>query len=350
MNVVLTTDSIIERDESLELLEFLLNMYPEAKVYTLAHNKESIVGPVQMSPIYSSFMSNVVKTKSDFIKKLFLIPSAAKTLKLPEDTDLVISITTGFAHGIEIPKNAKHIVYLYSWNEWFQNYRLSWHLFFKSFVNSWRTALIKSDLNEIVCSSAALKKSLEINADVIPPVFKAGDYHFVPDEKFDFNYEYFLVFTKNVAQNTIEDLYSIAHEHKINIKFYGPDDNFEKLKQPSQYTEFLGDHCQGTAGVYMQNAKAVFDLSYSEFPTQALAGLSCGRPVIVLDSATTREFIKNEYAVFVDDLSKSNLVIVIESMGEVFKNFDRPELRRNALKYNGRIFKTKLHKKIRSII
>ena len=50
----------------------------------------------------------------------------------------------------------------------------------------------------------------------------------------------------------------------------------------------------------VDNAKAFIDLTNLEFPAHALGSLCNGRPVVVLDSPVNKEFINNEFAVFVE--------------------------------------------------
>ena len=67
-----------------------------------------------MRRIFSTFLSNKVKSKNQLHENSFLIPSASKNLFIPCSVDLIINISNGYSQGIKKCEKTKQITYLYS--------------------------------------------------------------------------------------------------------------------------------------------------------------------------------------------------------------------------------------------
>ncbi len=95
------------------MLEALLEIFPEAHVYTLLYSRECTAG---------KFHANIYKTSTmDFglarrKHRLFipLMPSAMKSLRPREKYDLIISDSAGYAKGIPHDRSTFHLSYCYT--------------------------------------------------------------------------------------------------------------------------------------------------------------------------------------------------------------------------------------------
>jgi hypothetical protein len=109
MKVAIVCDQLVERTPTHSIIELVANLYPKSTIYTLAHKKGKVLGPLEMHPIRSSFLSNEVESIEDLRTKAFLIPKAIKTLKVPCSFDAVISISSGLAQCISKCENSKKL-------------------------------------------------------------------------------------------------------------------------------------------------------------------------------------------------------------------------------------------------
>ena len=130
------------------VLEALCEMYPEAPIYTLIHRKGSSSPLIEPKVIHTSFLDKIPGIYKHYRKFLPLMPLAVELMKIPEDTELIISSSHCVIKGIKKPKSAKHFCYIHSpmrymydqFENYFRNSPLHIKLsawFFKPFLRFW---------------------------------------------------------------------------------------------------------------------------------------------------------------------------------------------------------------------
>lgn len=124
MKVALVHDWLNNKMGGGELvLEQLAEMYPEAPIYTLAYNPETIQGhfdEYRIRPSYLQRFPGWLRRRQRYL--LPLIPSAVEQFDLSE-FDVVISSSTAFAKGVITKPETLHICYCHSpmrfaWDYW----------------------------------------------------------------------------------------------------------------------------------------------------------------------------------------------------------------------------------------
>jgi hypothetical protein len=344
VNVVIGIDTLIEKDNATVLLEPLIHMFPKAQILTLCHVQGQFKSPIENLQITSTFLSKFVASKFDFYHRTSLIPSACKTLKVPKDTDLFISLSSGFAHCFSCPDSVKHVSYIFEYSKFFKNDTTFWQQIFYPYAKNFQKKCLDK-VDEVVYSSRSLAKALNANENskVIIPVFGIDDFPFVVDDEHPYKFDHYVAVSNGVNISEFKLLLDTFVENKLELKIVGQDSAFEKYKS-YENLEFVGDHCNGPISFNTHFAKALIDLTDDEFPAHSIGALCNGRPVLIKRTDTNLEFIPSEFAFFIDDVNKDSLSSLITEIEEKHESFDRKVLRRKALKYNGRIFKTKLHK------
>ena len=111
--IVITCDHLLKNGPMVEIVEHFSNLFPEAPIYTLAHRPGGVTGPLQHKRVFSTYLSNLVKTVEDLQSYRYLIPSASKKLKIPCSYDWAINITEGLSVGIQHCCQTKQVTYLY---------------------------------------------------------------------------------------------------------------------------------------------------------------------------------------------------------------------------------------------
>ena len=109
MKVAIVCDQLVERTPAHALVELVCNLFPEATIYTLAHKKGKVLGPVEMHSIRSTFLSNEVESLEQLKAKSFHLPRAIKSLPVPCSFDAVICLSSGIAHKFVTCAKSKKI-------------------------------------------------------------------------------------------------------------------------------------------------------------------------------------------------------------------------------------------------
>jgi len=342
MKTAICIDSLISRDDSIFLVEMCLNLFPNSEIYTLVHKQGGILGQIETRPIVSSFLTHKVNTIEDFKKSFWIMPSAVKGIPLHPSIEKVIVFSRGYIHGLKLPSHVKKYLYILEWDLINQDH-LGLQRFFKPFVNEWREKALR-EFPKIAVSSETLKAKLELpNAEVIQPTFRTEEYPFVKDEDHNFLFEHHLIYSHGLSSEQFESIAQVLTDKDEMIRVMGPTSHLEKLRSKFPKIDFAGDHCEATSAMYSHQAKAVWDFSPGYFPSKAFGGLCTGRPVVVEDNKVNREFL-TQGTYFLRDFSKNNINQIHSEISEGFLSFDRRALRRLGLKWNERLFKSRMVK------
>lgn len=338
MKTAIAVDSLLSRDEAVFLLELVLNLFPNSEIYTIAHKRGGILGQIETRPIVSSFLTHRVQTLDDFKKNLWILPSAVKGIPLHKSIEKVIVLSRGYIHSLKLPADVERFLYLIDWDMIEQDIK-GWRKWFLPYVNEFRTKAL-TQFPKIAVSSQALADRLDLpNAQVIYPTFRTEEYPFVKDEDHNFEFDHHLVYTHGMSR---EEFYTVVN-HILGqgdmVRVMGPDEDKKDIFANNPKVDFAGDHCEATAAMYSHKAKVIWELSQSFFPARAFGALCTGRPVVVRDNIINREFL-TEGVYFLD--LKQNLDEVFKKTNSEFLSFDRRSLRRKGLRWNERLFKTKM--------
>lgn len=340
MKTAIAVDTLFSRDEATFLLELVLNLFPNSELYTISHKQGGILGTVETRPIVSSFLSHRANTVEKFRKNFWIVPTAVKGIPLHKSIEKVIVLSRGYIHGLNLPPHVDRYLYVVDWDLFDQN-RVGWQKLFAPYVNDWREKALRNYL-KIAVSSETLKTRLELpNAEVIEPTFRTEEFPFVKDEDHNFLFTHHLVLTQGMEKEDFKTLASFLLGKGETVRILGPDEHLKGLLPENPRLEFGGDHCEATTALYSHQAKVIWDLSNGFFPVRAFGGLCTGRPVVVRDSALNREYLKTG-AFFVRDLS--NLDFVFGEVEASYLTIDRRSLRRAGLKWNERLFKSRMVK------
>lgn len=340
MKTAIAIDSLIARDESIFILELVLNLFPNSEIYTIEHKQGGILGQIETRPIVSSFLSHKVKDVSVLKKNFWILPSAVKGIPLHPSIEKVIVISRGYIHGLNIPSHVERALYILDWDGVPQK-ELGWQKLFAPYVNDWREKALRQ-YNKIAVSSETLKNNLELpNAEVIYPTYRTEEYPFVKDEEHNFLFTHHLLYTHGLSVQEFKTIMDVMTKRGEKVHVLGPDSHLEDLKKNYPDAYFAGDHCEATNALHSHQAKAIWDFSRSFFPSKALGGLSTGRPVVVRDEAVQREFLVNGVH-FVREISEDMINITLSEVAVNYMSVDRRSLRRLGLRWNERLFKSRM--------
>ncbi len=342
MKTAIAIDSLLLRDDSIFLVELVLNLFPDSEIYTIAHKQGGILGSIETRPIVSSFLTHKTKDSTVFRKNFWILPSAVKAIPLHPSIEKVIVLSRGYIHGLNLPPNVEKYLYILEWGLVDQT-NLGWQKVFAPYVNDWREKALRN-YPKIAVSSETLKNYLELpNAEVIAPTYRTEEYPFVRDEDHNFNFTHQLVLTNDLSKDEFRTIVKVLTDKNEMVRVLGPDAHLESVKKEFPKVDFAGDHCEATTAMYSHQAKAVWDFSKSFFPSKTFGAFSTGRPAVVRDGKIQREYL-TQGALFVPDFSEASISEAYSQVEQGHTAQDRKVLRRLGLKWNERLFKSRMVK------
>lgn len=340
MKTALAIDSLLFRDDSIFILEMVLNLFPNSEIYTISHKQGSILGTIETRPIVSSFLTHRTKDESVFKKNFWILPSAVKGIPLHPSIEKVIVISRGYIHGLNLPEKVERQLYILDWDLVPQE-NLGWQRMFRAFVNDWREKAL-TKYPKIAVSSEALKLKLELpNAEVIAPTYRTEEYPFVKDEDHNFLFSHHLVLTQGLSVSEFRTIAKFLLDKKETVRVMGPDAHLSEVKKEFPKLEFAGDHCEATTAMYSHQAKVVWSMEDAFFPSKAFGALATGRPAIVRDNPVNREYL-TAGTHFISAINESTLEPLYQEIESTHTTVDRKVLRRLGLKWNERLFKSRM--------
>jgi hypothetical protein len=342
MKIALCIDSLLLRDDSTFLFELVLNLFPNSEIYTIAHKRGGILGQVETRPIVSSFLSHKASRAEVLKKNFWILPSAVKGIPFHPSIEKVIVISHGYIHGLNFPKHIQSYLYLVNWDLIDQK-NIGWQKLFAPYVNEWREKAL-THYKKIAVSSEHLQQTMHLpNAEVIRPTFRTEEYPFVKDEDHDFMFDHHLLYTHGLSEKDFKKVVTHLISQEEMVRVMGPYEQWKGIQKEFPMVDFVGDHCEATAALYSHKAKAIWDFSESFFPAKAFGGFCTGRPVVVRETKLNKEYLSSGTH-FLKSFEKEDLVKLHQDIEGSYLSHDRRALRRQGLRWNERLFKSRMAK------
>jgi hypothetical protein len=331
MKIAFAIDLLLERTPEVQLLELLLAGHEDADVYCLAHVPGALQGEIERHRIIASPLGRLVSSTADLARRNWLLPSAARHLKIAADVEQVIVVSSGWAHVFPTGPSTRKHVWLYR----FDDPRTALRGLQRVFAPYHRQVKLAAlPAHATAYSSEALMKSLGRTGTVIAPSIDTEDFVFVPDESHPGDHPHHTVLLGGMDRASIARLVDVFAASNVPAKLLG-DPQGVAVKGSVELVE--GIHCSATTAAFTHGARSVWALGDLPFPEGALGALCCGRPVVVSDSAVNREFLGKGVGWYTSDWAATLGLVERDYLG-----VDRKSLRRQGLRWNGRLFKARM--------
>jgi len=336
VKIVVSCDAVVDRDYYLEAVEAVLDMVGDnCELYTLVHTPKSVVGPVEMRQIKSSFLSNFSKSWSDLLANSHLIPSASKNLFIPCSVDLIINVSRGFSHGIQKCAETKMLTFIVEDLYTRPRKKSFKEKFFSLLVKSFQRKGLKQ-ADELWTSRLDLiPSSYHDKAKLVRPPVNLGDYKILPDALFQ--RDYILVNAEPLNNDQASLAITSLEKAQIKFKFIGKDDHLEELKK-SHEQHFFGNRCGGEMAPLISGCLYLVDLEENDVPVWSLKAMASARPVLSAGNGFV-EFGEGFYPI------KGDIFSELQSIEE----FDKNKVRTKAVAFEELRFKHILNKELEMI-
>jgi glycosyltransferase involved in cell wall biosynthesis len=330
----------------------IADLYPEAPIFTLLHDEQGTNGRFAHRSITTSPLQRLGIDQSTFRHLLPLYPLAVKRLKLPE-SDVVLSSSSAFAHGIRVPEGAVHICYChtpfrYAWDE--ESYALgeispllrpllrrirTWDLSASRRVDSY---IANSQLTR-----QRIKRHYARDAPVIHPPVET--HRFAPGSPGDS----LLIVSEILRHKRLELALEAARRAHAPIQVVGAGPHHAALRDAYPEAEFLGRVSDEDLAELYASARAVLMPGMEEFGITAVEAQAAGRPVIAAAAGGALETVldgRTGRLARLDDVD--SFVRAIEGIEEL--DFDPAHAVQNAERFSVAAFERRLSAHVRGVL
>ncbi|MBI2428522.1 MAG: glycosyltransferase [Ignavibacteriales bacterium] len=352
MKVALVHDWLTGMRGGEKCLEVLCELYPDAPIYTLLHNKGAMSPLIESKKIFTSFIDSLPGKETKYRSYLPLFPTAIEQFDF-SSYDLVISTSHAVAKGAKVREEALHICYChtpmrYVWemyDEYFGKHKAGF--FTRTAMSILRPHLQQWDVrtaNRVryyIANSENVKKRIQRyyhrDAEVIfPPV---DTDLFTLSNKSD---GYYLMVTALVPYKRVDLAISVFNDLDEKLLIVGKGTETDTLKSMAKSNiEFLGWRSDEELARLYAGCKALIFPGEEDFGIVPLEAMACGKPVIAYGKGGALEtVVEGKTGFFFHEQTIESLLQAIKKANST--TFNPQEIRNHALRFARPIYKQKM--------
>ncbi len=334
-----------------KVLEVFCELFPEAPVFTLFHDRERTGSFINSRKVETSFLQNFPLWKKHYRNYLPLFPLAVEQFDL-RDYDLVLSSSHCVAKGALAPSSACHICYCHT------PLRYAWDMYREYFgarMNPLRKALVYPVTHYLriwdACSSTRVDHFIansEFVGGRIEKFYRRQSTVINPPVDTDFfrpgggEGDYFLLVSALAPYKRVDIAVSAFSRNGLPLKIAGGGPLESRLKKRAgKNIEFLGEVPREELKSLYSGARAYVFPAEEDFGIAPVEAMASGTPVIGLGRGGLLEtVVDGETGVLFSRQEPGSLMRAVEEFGRL--KFDPQKLRAHALRLDRKIFKKKM--------
>jgi glycosyltransferase involved in cell wall biosynthesis len=334
----------------------IADLYTDAPIFTLLHDEQATGGRFAGHSVTTSPLQGLGVSQATFRRLLPLYPGAVGRLRLPE-SDVVLSSSSAFAHGVRVPEGAVHVCYCYT------PFRYAWDEEADALgeispllrpllrlqlrrMRAWdRSASARVDAYIAISafSRERIKRHYGRDAAVIHPPVET--HRFAPGNPGDA----LLVVSELLRHKRLRLALEAARRARAPIRVVGAGPHHDALRDAYPEAEFLGRVSDEDVVELYASARAVLVPSVEEFGITAVEAQASGRPVIAAAAGGALETVLDGQTgrlVRLDDVD--SFARAIEGIDEL--DFDPARAVRNAERFSVAAFARRLSAHVTAIV
>ena len=313
-------------------LEVLCELFPDADLYTLLHQKGKLSQNIESRSIRTSFVQHLPFGLKKYRHYLPLFPLAIEQFDLSA-YDLIVSSSHCVAKGVRLNNSTYHISYVhtpmrYVWdqfNTYFRQPRTSWPVrigaeLMRPYLQRWDRNTAKR-VDTFLCNSNNIRKKIleyygRESQVIYPPVdlsrFKPGD------TKAD----YYLMVGAFAPNKRVDLAVHAFNKLKLPLKISGSGQDEEYCRSIAGETiKFLGTLSNEKLLELYQQARALVFPGEDDFGITPLEAQACGTPVIAFAAGGVLETVTDQTGLFFKEQKVGALVKAVEIMERKWEVF-----------------------------
>ncbi len=323
-------------------------LYPEAPICTLLYDEQGTNERFRGRSITTSRLQRLGVGQANFRRLFPLYPRAVERLGLP-DSDVVLSSSSAFAHGVRAPEGAIHLCYCYT------PFRYAWYEQDRALseMPAPLRPLLRAQLRRMrrwdlraservdgyiaisELSRERIKRYFGRDAPVVHPPVETR--RFGPERPQD----KLLVVSELVRHKRVDVALEAARRARAPIRVVGSGPDFEALRTAYPEAEFLGRLDDAQLVELYATARAVVVPSMEEFGITIVEAQAAGRPVIAAAAGGALETVldgRTGRLVALDDAEAfAQAIKTIERL-----DFEPDEARMNAKRFSVKVFQSRI--------
>jgi glycosyltransferase involved in cell wall biosynthesis len=266
----------------------IADCWPAAPIYTLLYDPDAIGRGMRGHPVVTSPLQRLGARQSQFRLLLPLLPLAARRLPIDE-AKLVVSSSSGFAHGVRPKADAVHVCYCHS------PFRYAWHERDRALEEA--PALVRPALDAVlgairrwdrrssegvthyIANSQITRQRIQRfwgrDASVVHPPVAVERFYRGQAEDF------FLFVGEVVRHKRVELALNAARKAQVPLKIVGSGPDLKRMQ--AEYggsAEFVGRVGDDELESLYARARALVVPNVEEFGIAAVEAQAAGRPVV----------------------------------------------------------------------
>ena len=343
-----------------KVLEQILQLYPEADIFTLICDKDKMPPGILKHKIHISFLQSIPGIFKTYRNFLPLFPAAIESFNM-KGYDLIISSSHCVAKGIKPGRGAKHVCYChtpmrYAWDQ-FSNYfspgrngflKYSLISAIMPYLKRW-DVLTSSRVAGFMANSNAVKDRIKNYYDrdstvVHPPV--DTNFYTPGGVKEDF-YLMVSALTEYKKVDYVAGLFNRMPDKKLVIIGGGP--MLKKIRAMAGPNITLpGYKSAGEIREHYQKAKAFIFPGEEDFGITMAESLACATPVLAFHRGGSRDIVTAGVTGEFYDGTDDDFIKNLEKIGN--KRYDDKKMRQDALNFSEEKFRGNFKSFLRSSV
>lgn len=335
-----------------KVLEEILDLFPQADIFTLFFEEEKISEKIKSHKIIPSSLNKYRFIRKKYRYFLPQFPAAVEEFNL-KDYKLIISISHCVAKGIIPFPGSFHISYVnspmrYIWDQYYSYFGKVKGLkkyYIKRQFTRLRTWDVTSSarVDHFIGNSSFIKERIHRyyhrDADVIHPPVDTDFYQPVENPQRD----YFITVSALVPYKGTELLVRTFNEtgDKLIVVGRGPEE--KRLKKiAGENIEFKKDISNEELKKLYQHAIAFVYAGIEDFGIVFVEALACGTPVVAYKKGGVLDIVTDGTGILFENCTEADLKTAVEKIKKM--GFKASFLRKNSLKFSKKRFITEFKK------
>ncbi len=353
MKIALVHDYLAQDGGAERVLQAFHEMWPEAPIFVLFHDREKIKG-FDKAKIKESFIAKFPFAKKRYQWLLPLMPMATERHNLHE-FDVVLSSTSAFAKGVLTRPETLHISYCHTPTRylWTDTHEYIADLKYNSAVKALLPRIIHhmrlwdkmsvDRVDHFIANSDTVRhrinKYYRRDSDIIyPPV---DTHNFKVAEEVG---NYFVTGGRLVPYKRTDLVIHVFNRLGWPLKIFGDGPEFAELKAMAKDNiEFLGRISDEAKSDLLAKAKAFIHPQIEDLGITPIESMASGRPVIAYPvGGVTETVIPNVTGLFFKDQTWESLLDTILDFDSL--NWDSQTIKKHAERFGSELFKDRVKK------
>jgi len=342
-----------------KVLEAIIDLYPEAPIYTLLHLPGRLSRKIEQRTIHTSFLQHAPGIEKHYRRYLPLFPAAIEDFDL-SGYDLVISTSHCVAKGAIPAPGAFHICYChtpmrYAWDQehaYFPQRRGPVARLRNAVLTRMRTWDVSSSVRVdlFVANSrfvaSRIRRYYGREAEVLHPPVDTDFY--TPGAVDESTGDYFLAVAALSPYKRLAEAIGACESLGVDLRIVGSGPQHSELQAlAGPHTRLLGRVDDETLRQLYRGARAVLQPAIEDFGITAVEALACGTPLIAQAAGGVLDIVRDGTDGLLYNGGQEALAAAIDKSGEFL--FNKLNARQRAEEFSQIRFQQRLESILASV-